>query len=103
MDRENGKVLLQPSGQELVPRQGQSILDAALEAGVNLPRSCQGGLCGACSALLLEGQVSYPEGRPMGLSEEDEREGKVLLCMARPLGRVRVEAIPVTRAGQAEV
>jgi CDP-4-dehydro-6-deoxyglucose reductase len=103
MNRENGTVLLQPSGQELVPRQGQSILDAALEAGVNLPRSCQSGLCGACSARLLEGQVSYEGGRPMGLSEEDEREGKVLLCMARPLGRVRVEAIPVTRAGQAEV
>lgn len=103
MDRENGTVLLQPSGLELAPRPGQSILDAALDAGVNLPRSCQSGLCGACSARLLEGQVSYPEGRPMGLSEEDEREGKVLLCMARPLGRVRVEAIPVSRAGQAEV
>ena len=103
MGRENGTVLIQPSGLELVPREGQSILDAALDAGVNLPRSCQSGLCGACSARLLEGQVSYPDGRPMGLNQEDELEGRVLLCMARPVGRVRVEAIPVTRAGQAEL
>jgi CDP-4-dehydro-6-deoxyglucose reductase len=103
MVREIGKVLLQPSGLELVPGQEQSILDAALDAGINLPRGCHSGMCGSCSARLLEGQVSYPGGRPMGLSEEDEREGKVLLCMARPVGRVRVEAIPVTRAGQAEI
>lgn len=103
MEREKGSVLLQPSGLELAPRPEQSILDAALDAGVNLPRSCQSGLCGSCGARLLEGKVSYPEGRPVGLSEEDEREGKVLLCMARPVGRVSVEAIPVTRAGQAPV
>jgi CDP-4-dehydro-6-deoxyglucose reductase len=103
MDREKGTVLLLPSGQELVPGPGQSILDAALDAGVNLPRSCRSGNCGTCVARLVEGRVRYPDGRPMGLTLDEEREGKVLLCQARPVGRVLVEASPVSRAGQAQV
>jgi CDP-4-dehydro-6-deoxyglucose reductase len=103
MKKENGTVLLLPSGLELAPGPGESILDAALAAGVNLPRSCQSGNCGSCAARLIDGRIAYPDGRPMGLSQEEERAGKVLLCQARARGRVTVEARPVSRAGQARV
>jgi CDP-4-dehydro-6-deoxyglucose reductase len=41
---------------------GESLLDAALEAGVNVPHGCLGGNCGACRARLIAGEVSYPNG-----------------------------------------
>ena len=39
------------------------VLDAALDAGLNLPHSCKGGNCGACRVRLLAGEVTYPNGR----------------------------------------
>lgn len=58
----------------------QAVLDAALDAGLNLPHSCKGGNCGACRARLIEGDVHYPNGSPLGLSESEAAEGMVLLC-----------------------
>ena len=61
----------------------QSVLDAALSAGLNLPHSCKGGNCGSCRARLLEGRVWYPNGPPLGLSAVESADGLVLLCQAR--------------------
>jgi CDP-4-dehydro-6-deoxyglucose reductase len=90
-------------GQELHPRSGESILDSALRAGVNLPHSCKSGNCGSCLARLLEGEVSYPFGPPMGLNQEDLNNRSVLLCQAQAVGDVVVEALVISRAGQAQV
>jgi len=103
MGREQPTVLLQPNGLELHPREGESILDSALRAGVNLPHSCKSGNCGSCIARLIEGEVSYPFGPPMGLNEEDRRNRSVLLCKAQAVGNVVVEAQVISRAGQAQV
>jgi CDP-4-dehydro-6-deoxyglucose reductase len=62
---------------------GQSVLDAALAASWKLPHSCRGGNCGLCRARLLQGQVHYPNGRPIGLSDADIDAGYILLCQAR--------------------
>ncbi len=59
------------------------MLDAALDAGLNLPHSCKGGNCGACRARLLAGEVTYPKGAPLGLAESEIAEGLILLCQAR--------------------
>jgi CDP-4-dehydro-6-deoxyglucose reductase len=59
------------------------VLEAALDAGLNLPHSCKGGNCGACRVRLLEGEVSYPNGRPLGLSDAEVADGFILLCQAR--------------------
>ena len=44
----------------------QSLLDAALGASLNLPHSCKGGNCGSCRARLLQGEIHYPNGPPLG-------------------------------------
>ena len=103
MGREHQTVLLQPMGLELHPRSGESILETALRAGVNLPHSCKSGNCGSCTARLIEGEVSYPFGPPMGLNEEDRQNRNILLCQARAVGQVVVEAQVLSRAGQAQV
>jgi CDP-4-dehydro-6-deoxyglucose reductase len=61
----------------------ESVLEAALRASWRLPHSCRGGNCGSCRARLLGGEVDYPHGRPLGLSDAEIAAGEVLLCQAR--------------------
>lgn len=77
------QVTLLPSQQLIVVDEGETILDAGLRAGINLPHSCKGGHCSSCRARILQGQVEYPAGRPLGLTEEEALAGYALLCQAR--------------------
>jgi CDP-4-dehydro-6-deoxyglucose reductase len=78
----------------------QSLLDAALAAGFNLPHSCKGGNCGSCRARLTSGEIEYPHGTPLGLSAGEVAEGMILLCQARALGDVTLETFEVRPAAQ---
>ena len=97
------EVIIQPTGRRLSVEDEESVLDAALRAGLNLSHSCKGGNCAACRARLLAGRVHYPEGRPAGLSAEEESQGFVLLCRARPLEALTVEALEVRRSEEIKV
>jgi len=78
-----------------------SVLDAALEAGLNLPHSCKGGNCGACRTRLLQGEIRYPNGPPLGLSDAEAKEGFILLCQARACTDLIIENIEVTTPDEA--
>jgi CDP-4-dehydro-6-deoxyglucose reductase len=88
-------VKLMPSGQCLSVPADESILDTALHAGINLPHSCRGGSCGSCRARLLQGALDYPFRPPLALTAEEIEEGFALLCQARPIGEVVIEAQPI--------
>jgi ring-1,2-phenylacetyl-CoA epoxidase subunit PaaE len=60
----------------------QTILDAALRQGADLPYACKGGMCCTCKAKLLEGQVKMEVN--WGLEEEEVRQGFILTCQAIP-------------------
>ena len=79
----------------------QSLLDAALAASLNLPHSCKGGNCGSCRARLLQGEIYYPNGPPLGLSEAEAAEGFVLMCQARARGDLCLETYEITAPDQA--
>ena len=79
----------------------QSLLDAALGASLNLPHSCKGGNCGSCRARLLQGEIYYPNGPPLGLSDAEVAEGFVLLCQARACGDLTLETPEITTPDQA--
>jgi ferredoxin-NADP reductase/DMSO/TMAO reductase YedYZ heme-binding membrane subunit len=59
----------------------ESVLDAALRAGIDLPYSCRDGVCGTCRAKLTSGQVHQPRAE---LSPAEVDAGYVLTCQARP-------------------
>lgn len=62
---------------------GKTILEAGLAAGLNMPYSCQSGLCTACRGRLSTGEVKMDE--DAGLSEKELAAGYVLCCVSRPL------------------
>jgi CDP-4-dehydro-6-deoxyglucose reductase, E3 len=81
----------------------QSLLDAALSASLNLPHSCKGGNCGSCRARLLQGEIYYPNGPPLGLSDAEAAEGLVLLCQARARSDLCIETYEITAPEQAVI
>ena len=63
----------------------QTILEAALDLDIDLPYSCQAGLCTACRGKCLSGKVHLDERE--GLSDSEMNQGYVLVCVAHPLTR----------------
>jgi ferredoxin-NADP reductase len=68
------------SGRRVAARAGQSILQAGLQAGIDLPFSCTMGGCGACKVRKASGTVVMNE--PNCLSDAERETGHVLACCA---------------------
>jgi len=62
---------------------GVSVLDAAGEAGIDLPYSCRAGVCSTCRTKLVSGNVEMAE--QYALEEWEVEAGYVLACQAHPL------------------
>jgi ring-1,2-phenylacetyl-CoA epoxidase subunit PaaE len=62
---------------------GNSILDAATESGVDAPYSCKGAVCCTCRAKVLEGKVSMDAN--FALTDHEVEQGYVLTCQSHPL------------------
>lgn len=65
-----------------MPRQGESIVDAAAESGLELPYSCKGGVCATCRTHLREGEVQMETN--YGLEPWELEAGFILACQSRP-------------------
>ena len=68
----------------------ETILSACLDEGIAQEYSCRVGMCLACSAEILEGEVEQPVAIARGLTEE-EAEEYALTCMARPKSDLKLE------------
>lgn len=77
------KIIYEGAEYEVEVQPDQTILEAALEQDVDLPYSCQAGLCTACRGKCLSGKVHLDERE--GLSDAELDEGYVLNCVGHPL------------------
>ena len=97
------RISLSNSNRSFSAEPDESLLDAALGASWNLPHSCKGGNCGSCRARLLAGEVHYPNGPPLGLSQAEIAEGFVLLCQARARSDICIETFETTTPEEAVI
>lgn len=84
--RHDERVNIILDGRELVvevSKQDDSILDAALRAGADLPYACKGGVCATCKCKVLEGEVEMAIN--YSLEQEELDKGYVLSCQALPV------------------
>ncbi|MEU1752642.1 2Fe-2S iron-sulfur cluster-binding protein [Micromonospora matsumotoense] len=68
---------------------GQSLLDAGLAAGIDLPYSCTVGTCGECVVRLRRGEVTLSE--PNCLTPQQRAAGYTLTCVGQPLSEVTID------------
>ena len=73
----------------MLVKPGHTVLEAGLDAGVDMPFSCTMGGCAACKVKLVDGDVAMEE--PNCLTAEEREQGYILACVSRPTKRCRVE------------
>ncbi|PSP83627.1 (2Fe-2S)-binding protein [Halobacteriales archaeon QS_6_64_34] len=76
------------TGEEITVSEKETILSRCIEEGIAQEYSCRVGMCLACSAEILSGEVVQPAAR--GLTDE-EREHYALTCMARPASDLELD------------
>lgn len=83
---------IEPIGQTIDVAEGQTILDAALRAGIYLPHACCHGLCATCKVRVVDGEVDHGEASTFALMDFEREEGKTLACCARLEADTVIEA-----------
>lgn len=77
------------SGRHVDCDPGTTVLDAAVEAGMVFPSSCEEGMCGTCKSVLLSGEVEMNHAG--GIRPKEIAAGKFLPCCSTPLTDLVVE------------
>ena len=91
-------VHIQPSGREFTMQRDETVLSAALNAGIGLPYGCKDGACGSCKCKKLAGSVVHRGHQAKALSAEEEASGLVLTCCATAGSDLVLESRQVTAA-----
>jgi len=97
------QISLQPGDHHFVAESDQTVLDAALAAGLLLPHSCRDGACGACKGRVLAGELDYGRYADSALSAAEREAGYALFCCATPKSDLVLEARNVSRADDISV
>ena len=90
------QITILPSGHTFSAEAYETLLEAGIEAGFNLPYGCRNGTCGTCKGKVVEGSVDYGEHLANTLTEEEKQAGLALLCCARPLTDLVIECREVS-------
>jgi CDP-4-dehydro-6-deoxyglucose reductase len=85
-------ITVQPSGTQFTCEDDETVLSAAIRAGVGLPYGCKNGACGSCKGKVVGGAVTHKPHQARALSEQEKLQGMSLFCCALPAGDVVIEA-----------
>jgi CDP-4-dehydro-6-deoxyglucose reductase, E3 len=93
------KVTLRPSGREFTVEADETVLAAALRAGIGLPYGCKSGTCGTCKSTVLDGQWEQGPHAASALNADEQARGRLLVCCSRPHTDLVIEARELTGFG----
>jgi CDP-4-dehydro-6-deoxyglucose reductase len=85
-------VTIRPSGHEFFVEGGDTLLEAALRAGVSLEYGCSNGNCGDCRARLVSGKIMKVRPHDYVLRQDEKDAGMILLCSCAAVDDVVIEA-----------
>lgn len=89
----NHKVSIRQFNCTIDVRPGQSILDAALKAGLDYPYACRSGTCSSCKTLVLSGTVEQRAYDASAMTDAERESGMVLACKAYPASDCEVSLV----------
>ena len=76
------QITVEPSGHQFACEAGETVLGAAIRAGVGLPYGCKNGACGSCKGKVVSGAVSHRAHQQRALSADEAAAGFALFCCA---------------------
>jgi len=83
-------IVFRRAGRTVDAPAGQTVLEAAEDAGVAIPFECRAGICGQCKTPLVSGRVAMDV--QDALSAADRARGLILACQARALQPIEIDA-----------
>jgi CDP-4-dehydro-6-deoxyglucose reductase len=86
------RVRVLPSGHEFSAVEQETLLEAALRAGLNINFHCSSGGCGECRARVIEGALGEHDFSDYRFSEAEKARGLFLLCTAHAATDLVIEA-----------
>ncbi len=92
------KVTFQPTGQQCVVESHESVLDAAVRAGIALEYGCSNGNCGLCKAKVSAGHTARLRYHEYVLSDIEKAQGVALMCAVTAATDLVVQANVADRA-----
>jgi len=92
-------ITVQPSGHQFDCDADDTVLAAAMRAGVGLPYGCKNGACGSCKGKVVSGTVSHKAHQQRALTPEEEALGYSLFCCATAHSDLVIEAREVAGSG----
>jgi CDP-4-dehydro-6-deoxyglucose reductase len=94
------QITVQPSGHHFECEADETVLAAAIRAGVGLPYGCKNGACGSCKGKVVDGSVQHKPHQERALSEQEKTQGFSLFCCAVPDGDLVIEAREVSGSSE---
>lgn len=72
------------NGKEISVDEGNTILESALDQGIDFPHGCRTGNCGACKSKIISGDIEMSPYSEFALDEDEEKNGLILACRSVP-------------------
>ncbi|MFM2034064.1 MAG: hypothetical protein RJA32_699, partial [Pseudomonadota bacterium] len=77
------QITIKTSGKTFTANGDETVLEAAMRQGINLPYGCKNGACGSCKGKIESGQVSHGQHQEKALTAEEAFNGCALFCCAK--------------------
>jgi len=91
------QITIQPKGLVFEADENETIMDAAMNAGIKMLKSCDNGICEVCRATLLAGDIDTPEGQ---LNAQDIDVNPMLPCVSKAKSELILEQKKVLAPGE---